>query len=107
MLSTPIDRLRFAGLWEGISSILLFCVAMPLKYAAGQDWAVKIVGSVHGFLFIVFVAAVLHVSIRLGWWGWKWILATATASIVPGATFILDIWLKKQQQQLATTNGTS
>jgi hypothetical protein len=43
----------------------------------------------------------LEVSIRHSWWGWKWVLSTVTASIIPGATFILDVWLKKQEQQVA------
>ena len=99
MFGTALRRLRTIGLFEGISSILLFFVAMPLKYFAGQDWIVKIVGSAHGGLFILFVLSVLEVSIRLGWWGWKWILGTAIASIVPGATFVLDVWLKKEEEK--------
>lgn len=98
---TPLTRLRAIGLLEGVSAILLFLVAMPLKYGFGQSWAVQVVGSLHGLFFILFVASVVEVSVRHGWWGWRWILGTATASIVPGATFILDAWLKKQPDPFA------
>lgn len=104
VIRTALQRLRLIGFFEGTSAILLFAVAMPLKYLAGQDLAVKIVGSLHGGLFVLFVLSVLEVSIRHNWWGWKWILSTATASIVPGGTFVLDVWLKKQERLLEGTN---
>jgi hypothetical protein len=43
----------------------------------------------------------------LGWWNWKWILGTAFASIVPGATFVLDAWLKKEEEKLVFRDGGS
>ncbi len=39
---------------EGISFILLIFVAMPLKYFADVAVATKIMGSIHGFLFVIF-----------------------------------------------------
>jgi len=58
----PIDhvylrRLRMLGIVEGCSTLLLFFVAMPLKYAADLPIAVTIVGSIHGLLFVALVAA--------------------------------------------------
>jgi len=47
-----LRRLRVLGIVEGISTLLLFFVAMPLKYMADMPMAVTIVGSIHGFLFI-------------------------------------------------------
>ena len=54
---------------EGISCILLFFVAMPLKYVWGEPQAVSIVGMGHGMLWIGVVFALLmayldkHISI--------------------------------------------
>ena len=39
---------------EGYSYIILLFIAMPLKYLAGIAIAVKIVGMIHGILFIAF-----------------------------------------------------
>ncbi len=41
---------------EGTSTLILFGIAMPLKYLAGIPDAVTIVGSIHGALFVALVA---------------------------------------------------
>jgi integral membrane protein len=46
---------------EGVSLLLLFCVAMPLKYAAGLPIAVRIAGSLHGLLFLVLISIAFRV----------------------------------------------
>ena len=50
--------LRAVALLEGASYLLLLGVAMPLKYLAGMPGAVRAVGSAHGGLFLLYVAAV-------------------------------------------------
>jgi integral membrane protein len=52
-----LERLRLVGKIEGVSFLVLLCIAMPLKYAAGMPMAVKLVGWAHGVLFILFVAS--------------------------------------------------
>lgn len=47
--------LRWAALFEGSSLILLLFVAMPLKYSFGIPEAVKIIGPLHGILFLSFI----------------------------------------------------
>ncbi|MCE9606586.1 MAG: DUF3817 domain-containing protein [Planctomycetia bacterium] len=95
MLSTPIRRLCFIGVVEGISYLLLLGVAMPLKYLAGYPSAVRIVGSAHGALFILFFASVLEVSIRRPWWSGRFWKYAFVASLLPFGTFWFDAWLKK------------
>jgi integral membrane protein len=64
MLNTPIRRLRFVGFVEGVSYLVLLFIAMPLKYWAGMPLAVRVVGMLHGVLFILFFAAVAEVHLR-------------------------------------------
>ena len=52
-----LERLRLVGKIEGVSFLVLLCIAMPLKYAAGMPMAVKVVGWAHGVLFVLFVAS--------------------------------------------------
>lgn len=52
-----LERLRLVGKIEGVSFLVLLCIAMPLKYAAGMPIAVKVVGWAHGVLFVLFVAS--------------------------------------------------
>lgn len=44
---------------EGISTLVLFGVAMPMKYYAGRPEWVSVVGSLHGMLFLLVVAMFL------------------------------------------------
>ena len=44
---------------EGISTLVLFGVAMPMKYLAGQPEWVSVVGQLHGMLFLLVVAMFL------------------------------------------------
>ena len=81
--------LRQLAIVEGISTLVLFFVAMPLKYFAGMPLAVTVVGSVHGFLFLALVVmlllAIWKVPISRG-------LAAAgvAAAILPGGPFLLE-----------------
>ncbi|QLH47093.1 MAG: DUF3817 domain-containing protein [Bacteroidota bacterium] len=43
------------GHWEGISFLILLLIAMPLKYIWNWPQAVRMVGSLHGILFVVFI----------------------------------------------------
>jgi integral membrane protein len=52
---------------EGASLLLLFFVAMPLKYLAGMPEAVRIVGTIHGVLFVMFVVSSLVIGRQFGW----------------------------------------
>jgi integral membrane protein len=81
--------LRQLAIIEGVSTLLLFGVAMPLKYFAGMPLAVTIVGSIHGFLFLalvlMLVMAVWKVPISRGM-----AAAGVVAAILPGGPFLLE-----------------
>lgn len=49
---SSMRRLRTVSLLEGMSFLMLLCVAMPLKYVLGMPIAVKIAGWLHGVLFL-------------------------------------------------------
>lgn len=98
MLSSPLRRLRTIGFWEGVSYLVLLLVAMPLKYWADWPLAVRIVGTLHGGLFVLFILSVAEVTIRRPWWSlWFW-GAAALASVVPCGTFVFDRWLGRVEE---------
>lgn len=86
---TFVRALRQLAIVEGVSTLVLFFVAMPLKYFAGVPLAVTVAGSIHGFLFVALVSmlliAIAKVPISLG-------LAAAglVAAVVPGGPFFLE-----------------
>jgi len=96
IFKTVIGRLRVAGFLEGISCIALFGVAMPLKYFAGMPTAIKIPGWVHGLLFILYLLALLHVTI-VKRWSFKKVSIAFIASLIPCGTFFMDSRLKKEE----------
>ena len=51
-----LKNLRILAMLEGTSLILLLFVAMPMKYQFGIPEATKIVGMIHGILFLSFVS---------------------------------------------------
>jgi len=86
---TPTARLRACAYIEGWSYLVLLFVAMPLKYLAGIPLAVRVVGSLHGALFVWLMLEVLR-----GWLGrgrpFWWAVKIGVASLVPFGTFFLD-----------------
>ena len=96
LLGMPIGRLRVIAFSEGCSYLLLLGVAMPLKYFVGLPLAVRIVGSIHGGLFLVFCAALLHVVIVERWSPLRSLVVFAS-SLVPFGTFIIDPSLRREQ----------
>jgi integral membrane protein len=86
---SSLHRLRMIALAEGASFVVLLFVAMPLKYLAGMPLAVRIVGTVHGLLFIVFLA-VLYRAATDRRWPLHRALAALVSAVVPFGTFVFD-----------------
>jgi integral membrane protein len=57
---SDLGFLRRVALAEAVSYLVLLTVAMPLKYLAGLPLAVRIVGLLHGVLFLVLCWALLQ-----------------------------------------------
>ncbi len=80
---------RILGFVEACSLLLLFFVAMPLKYIAHKPEAVRIVGSAHGALFIAYVISAFLMAKKLKWSPSLLIFACVLSS-VPFGPFIFD-----------------
>ena len=93
MKRNPIPLLRAAGLVEGGSFLVLLFVAMPLKYIGGLPQAVKVVGWVHGVLFIVFAAALLYTTFFARWPIGRAALVFV-AALLPFGPFVIDRRMK-------------
>jgi integral membrane protein len=91
--------LRRCGIAEGISFLLLLCIAMPLKYLLNWPLAVKITGWIHGVLFVLYVSLAFYVKIRHRW-PLKKFAGAFLAAWLPLGTFYFDRLLKKEQQAM-------
>jgi integral membrane protein len=93
-MNTAVDheflrRLRHLGFAEGVSTLVLFGVAMPLKHAWDMPLAVSIVGALHGFLFVALVAMLFVAADRVPI-GRRLAVVGALAAVVPFGPFVFD-----------------
>jgi len=86
MINKSVKKFGLINTLEGYSYLLLLFVAMPLKYVMGVVVAVKIVGMLHGVLFIAFCLLLVQ-----AWKETKWAFKDSAiffiASLVPFGTF--------------------
>lgn len=93
-----LQSLRWAGVIEGISFLLLLFIAMPLKYGAGFDMAVTVVGAAHGGLFVLYVAIALFVWVQKRWPFLRMLIAVIV-SVIPFGPFVFERSLRREENE--------
>ncbi|MNH55736.1 hypothetical protein D3C85_419160 [compost metagenome] len=93
-----MNLFRLVALVEGVTTLALFFVAMPLKYILGNPVLVPSTGMAHGIAFIAYILVMIPVlvSSRATVGGW---LRTTLAAFVPLGTFINDSYLRLLQRR--------
>ena len=95
-MSSSLKMFRIVALLEGISFLALILVAMPLKYIYHMPLPNKIMGMIHGVLFIAFVFYLMQARSERKWPAGKTALAFL-ASLLPFGTFVLDARVLKKE----------
>ncbi|HYN74641.1 MAG TPA: DUF3817 domain-containing protein [Candidatus Limnocylindria bacterium] len=90
----------------GVLLAILFFVGMPLKYLADMPEVVAVVGTAHGFLYMVYVLLVLVLGFIAHWSIGK-ILGVALAGTIPLAVFFVEpkVVRTERADRAATTAG--
>lgn len=99
-LKTNLGRLRLLALLEGLSLIALVFIAMPIKYIGNDPTLVKVIGPIHGVLFILFVLYTISVSIDENWQFGRTTWKVLLASIIPFGTFYVDKTILSRQKDV-------
>ncbi|MCB0793854.1 MAG: DUF3817 domain-containing protein [Flavobacteriales bacterium] len=87
-------RFRKVALAEGVSFLVLLFIAMPLKYLMDMPMAVKVVGWIHGVLFIGYWVAAVPLFTRLKW-PFDRVIGLGLAALLPFGTFVMERkWLR-------------
>ncbi|HIA72180.1 MAG TPA: DUF3817 domain-containing protein [Phycisphaerales bacterium] len=86
--------LIWAGIIEGISTLVLFFVAMPLKYIYDQPMAVTLAGMIHGFLFLGLIALFV-IGKSIVPLSTKMVIGGIVGAILPFGPFVVDVKLYK------------
>jgi integral membrane protein len=101
-ITTTIGRLRLLAFLEGASLLLLVLIAVPVKYGLDNPFLVKLIGPIHGTLFLLFVYFTWQVSHALHWKFWDSTWKVLLASFIPFGTFYID---HKMLQHLQATDN--
>lgn len=95
---------RYIGLIEGVTTLALFLVAMPLKYVFDNPALVPITGLVHGWAFIIYIVTMVVALWGKGFSVGEW-TRTTIASFFPFGTFLNDPFLGRKQAELAAVRS--
>lgn len=82
----------------GTGLVILVCVGVPLRYAAGHPIVVMIVGPLHGFLYIAYLLAALQLWVRERWHPLFAVLVAA-AGTIPFASFVAEWAVTRKVRQ--------
>ena len=88
-----LTRVRWLSLIDAITYVVLVGVAMPLKYAADMPMAVRVVGMVHGIVWMLLMCQLMRARFEADWPSSRiWILSIA--ALLPVVPFFLDRTVK-------------
>jgi len=80
--------IAFVGYLEGFSFLILMGYAMPLKYIAGDPEMVSLMGSLHGGLFVAYIA-LLFLGVGKHW-TFTALIHGFFAAVVPAGPFLFE-----------------
>ncbi|MGH3759918.1 DUF3817 domain-containing protein [Actinophytocola sp.] len=83
-----LARYRVLAYVVGVG-LLALCASMILEYVFDQDQYTAIVGPVHGFLYIVYLVAVVDLALKARW-SLKGAILVMLAGVVPLVSFVAE-----------------
>ena len=89
-----LRTLRRVALTEAVSYLLLLGIAMPLKYAFDIPLLVRVIGMVHGLLFLVLAWLLIRAYFEHRW-PIPRLLCVFGATFVPLVPFWLDARIRR------------
>jgi integral membrane protein len=87
-----------AAIFEALTLLALFCVAMPLKYFAGVPQLVSVMGPIHGLAFVIFLWFVIR-SWAEGLISWPGATRLFVGAMIPFGGFVNERWLRRKMEQ--------
>ncbi|SCG44207.1 DUF3817 domain-containing protein [Micromonospora halophytica] len=96
-----LTRYRVIAWIVGVALVVLVLIGMPLKYAADEPIVVEVVGTAHGWLYMLYLAATFDLGRRVNW-PLKRMLLVMLAGTVPFVSFVAE---RKVTRELAARLG--
>lgn len=88
-MNQALLRYRIMAYAVGVGLIILVCIGVPLQYGAHSPGVVKVVGPIHGALYIVYLLASLDLA-RRARFGLLQLAAMVAAGFVPFVAFVVE-----------------
>ena len=92
---SELKKFRLINKIEGISFLVLLFIAMPMKYSFGYPMATKIIGMVHGVLFLAFIYQLIEAKNESNF-SLKETAIYFVLSLIPFGSFYTDKLLAKK-----------
>jgi len=84
-----LTRYRVMAYVVGVGLIVLVFVGVPLQYGAGLPQVAEVVGPIHGFMYIVYLAVAVDLA-RRGQLATRQLAAIALAGFLPFLAFFVE-----------------
>jgi len=102
LIMNPVRRLHILTLIEGVSTLVLFFIAMPLKYFADRPEMVMYAGWIHGMLFMAVVVLLVWVMLRQRWSLGRGVLVFLSA-VVQFGPFVIHRRMQQYESEVEIT----
>ena len=87
-----VRTLRRVSIIEAVSYLLLLAASI-VKWTGGTDLGVRLLGPVHGVLFLIYAGLLVRDHRAFGWPLWKPIAAMIIGSLPLGGFWVERTWL--------------
>jgi integral membrane protein len=95
-MHAAVLRYRVMAYITGVLIIVVTFVGIPLQVAAHNSFIVNDIGTVHGFLYIIYVIFAYMLSQKLGMKTLSWqTILLLLAGTVPVMTFFVERWMMR------------
>jgi integral membrane protein len=88
-LNAALTRYRVMAYLVGAGLLVLTLIGVPLQYAAGRSQVVAVVGPIHGFLYIIYLAMAYDLARRARFTLLQ-LAAMVGAGLVPFLAFVVE-----------------
>ena len=91
-------RYRVMAYIVGVGLILVVCIGIPLQFGANQKGFVDVVGTLHGYLYLLYLVSAADLARRARWKLGR-IVAVVAAGFVPFVAFIVEHRVLRQMRE--------
>jgi integral membrane protein len=88
-VSGALQRYRVIANVVGVVLVVFILVAVPVRYLAGQPRMSETISPIHGFLYVVYLAATVDLARRAGW-SLRRTVGVMLAGTVPFVSFVVE-----------------